>query len=106
MNTVKALRYVSIAEASSFILLLAVAMPLKYGAGTPQGVQLMGPIHGMLFLAYVALVFMVREQLRWDGRRTVQALIASVIPFAPFYVERKWLTVQQPEATPLHQPVG
>jgi integral membrane protein len=107
VNGVKALRYVSIAEAVSYILLLAVAVPLKYGAGHPQFVQVMGPIHGVLFLAYVALVYFVREPLGWDRRRTIQVLIASVIPFAPFYVERHWLQPDPREVTvPEHERVG
>lgn len=99
MDIVRILRYVSIAEATSFLLLLLVAMPLKYGADTPQGVQVMGPIHGVLFLAYVGLVLMVRGQLVWDLKRTVLALIAAVLPVAPYFVERFWLKQEpQPEA--------
>ncbi|MBO2448120.1 DUF3817 domain-containing protein [Actinomadura barringtoniae] len=99
MDIVRILRYVSIAEATSFLLLLLVAMPLKYGADTPQAVQVMGPIHGVLFLAYVGLVLMVRGQLGWDIKRTVLALIAAVLPVAPYFVERFWLKqAPQPEA--------
>jgi integral membrane protein len=95
VDTVRILRYVSIAEATSFLLLLLVAMPLKYGADTPQGVQVMGPIHGVLFLAYVGLVLIVRGQLGWDAMRTVLALIAAVLPVAPYFVERYWLKPQR-----------
>jgi integral membrane protein len=90
VDTVKALRFVSIAEAISFILLL-VATAVKYGAGHKQGVQVLGPIHGVLFIAYVALVFAARSETGWDNRRLVLGLVASVIPFAPLYVERNWL---------------
>jgi integral membrane protein len=91
VDTVRALRYVSIGEAASFLVLLLIAMPLKYGADTPQGVSLMGPIHGVLFLAYVALVVIAREAMGWDLKRTVLALIAAVLPVAPFLVERYWV---------------
>jgi integral membrane protein len=89
---IRVFRLVSIAEAASFLLLLLVAMPLKYGADAPAGVQLMGPVHGVLFMAYVGLVFLVREQLRWDLKRTILALGAAVLPVAPFFVERHWTT--------------
>lgn len=98
VDMVKALRYVSVGEALSFVLLL-VATAVKYGAGHQQGVQVLGPIHGVLFLAYVALVFVVRSEVGWDTRRTILGLVASVVPLAPIYVERNWL----PRSTALAQ---
>lgn len=89
---IRVFRFASIGEAISFLLLLLVAMPLKYGADTPAGVQLLGPVHGVLFMAYVGLVFIVRDQLGWDLKRTVLALGAAVLPVAPFLVERYWTT--------------
>ncbi|MFD0688397.1 DUF3817 domain-containing protein [Actinomadura fibrosa] len=90
MDIVRAFRIVSIAEAVSFLVLLLIAMPFKYMADAPAGVQIMGPIHGILFLAYVGLVFVVRQPLRWDLKRTALALVASVLPVAPFLVEHYW----------------
>jgi integral membrane protein len=101
---IRVFRFVSVAEAISFLLLLLVAMPLKYGADAPVGVQLMGPLHGVLFMAYVGMVFLVREQLRWDLKRTVLALGAAVLPVAPFLVERYWTRTPAPAAEP--QPAG
>jgi len=91
VDTVRALRYVSIAEATSFLVLLLIAMPLKYGADIPQVVSVVGAIHGVLFMAYVGLVFAAREAMAWDLKRTVLALIASVLPVAPLFVERHWV---------------
>jgi integral membrane protein len=91
VDTVRALRYVSLAEATSFLVLLLIAMPLKYGADVPQAVSVVGAIHGVLFLGYVGLVFAAREAMAWDVRRTVSALIAGVLPVAPFLVERHWV---------------
>ncbi|MCP2334954.1 DUF3817 domain-containing protein [Actinomadura rupiterrae] len=91
MDIVKTLRIVSVAEAVSFLVLLLVAMPIKYLGDAPVAVQIMGPIHGVLFLAYVALVLAGRQATGWDTKRTLLALIASVLPVAPFFVERNWL---------------
>ncbi|GAA3948105.1 DUF3817 domain-containing protein [Actinomadura viridis] len=95
MDIVRALRIVSIAEATSFLVLLLLAMPLKYIGGEEVGVQVVGPVHGILFMGYVAFVVLargvLRDQLGWNGRRTVLALIASVLPVAPLLVERYWL---------------
>ncbi|WP_067452988.1 DUF3817 domain-containing protein [Actinomadura macra] len=90
MDIVRAFRIVSIAEAVSFLVLLLIAMPLKYMADAPVAVQIMGPTHGVLFIAYTGMVFFVREQLRWDIKRTVLALAAGVLPVAPFFVEHHW----------------
>ncbi|RFU37072.1 DUF3817 domain-containing protein [Actinomadura logoneensis] len=91
MDIVKSLRIVSVAEAVSFLVLLLVAMPVKYAGGEPVVVQIMGPIHGVLFIAYVILVLAGRGAVGWDNKRTLLALIASVLPVAPFFVERNWL---------------
>ena len=90
MDIVRAFRVVSVAEAVSFLVLLLIAMPLKYMADVPAAVQIMGSLHGVLFIAYVGMVFLVREQLRWDVKRTVLALAAGVLPVAPFLVEHFW----------------
>ncbi|MBT2209204.1 DUF3817 domain-containing protein [Actinomadura sp. NEAU-AAG7] len=90
MDIVRAFRVVSIAEAVSFLVLLLIAMPLKYMADAPAAVQVMGPLHGVLFLAYVGMVFFVRENLHWSAGRTVLALGAGVLPVAPFLVEHFW----------------
>ncbi|WP_018655877.1 DUF3817 domain-containing protein [Actinomadura flavalba] len=91
MNIVRILRYVSIAEATSFLLLLLVAMPLKYWAEFPIAVSLTGAAHGGLFIAYVGLVVIARGELGWTWGRTLLALVAAVLPVAPYLVERRWI---------------
>jgi integral membrane protein len=83
-------RVVSVAEATSFLLLL-VATGVKYGADAPGGVRVLGPVHGALFIAYCVLVPYIAITHRWRPRRTLLALGASVLPVAPFFVERAWL---------------
>lgn len=84
-----ALRVVSVAEAVSFLLLL-VATAVKYGAEQEAGVQVLGPLHGVLFLAFVLGVLVARDPLRWDVRTTLLALVLAVVPAGGFVVER-WL---------------
>ena len=86
----RALGYVAIAEALSFVALLA-AMVVKYGFDEPAGVEALGPIHGFLFLAYVALALLVRQQRGWDLTRTAVVLAAAVLPIAGFFVGRRLL---------------
>lgn len=83
-------RYVALAEATSW-LVLVVATVWKYGADGPDLAPLLGPIHGILFLAYVYMALMLREDAGWDGRTTVGILAGAVIPGGGFVVERRLL---------------
>jgi integral membrane protein len=88
--TVRALRAVAVVEALSWLVLI-VCTVVKY-ATTPHeqlGVQIMGPIHGVLFLVYVGLTLEVRRRLDWDVRTTLIVLVDSVIPFGGFVVARR-----------------
>ena len=89
MFTIKTFRYVAIAEATSFLILL-VATVIKYSQDAPGGVQVMGPIHGVLFLAYVTIALGVRGPAGWSVQATLGVLIGAVLPFGGFVVDR-WL---------------
>ena len=71
-------------EGVSFLLLLGVAMPLKYLTGEPLMVRIVGSAHGLLFLMFVAAVFEAGFKLRWPLRLIAFALVSSVLPFGPF----------------------
>lgn len=85
-------------EGVSFLLLLGIAMPLKYLAGYPQMVRVVGMIHGVLFLLFVAAVFQVSQAMRWPARRVLAALVASVLPFGPFVFDAHLRRVSAAEA--------
>jgi integral membrane protein len=82
---------VAIAEGLSFLLLLGIAMPLKYMAGMPAAVHWVGSIHGFLFVAYVALAGGLFTVAGWPIGRLPWVMLASVLPFGTFVLERKWL---------------
>ena len=84
-------KLIAILEGVSYILLLFVAVPIKYLQGDPQYVKMLGMPHGVLFMAYLVLAFVVFKDLKWSNKTLVYVLIASVIPFATFYVERKYI---------------
>jgi integral membrane protein len=88
-NALRTLRYVAIAEATTFLALL-VATAVKYSDGGETGVQVLGPIHGALFLAYVILTLSVRGETGWSTRTTVWLLVAAVLPFGGYAADR-WL---------------
>lgn len=78
-------------EGISFLLLLLVAMPLKYIGHNPVLVHWLGPIHGGLFLLYVASALAVARVLKWGWLALMLALISSVVPCGPFLF-KAWLS--------------
>jgi len=89
--SVRQFKIVAILEGVSFLVLLGIAMPLKYVFGLPATTQIVGMAHGILFIAYVLMVVIIRKQLDWNLKTTALALTASVLPFGPFVVDRKLL---------------
>lgn len=88
---IKIFRWVSILEGISFLVLLFLAMPLKYFFDLPQMVQLVGMAHGILFIAYIFGALWMRKPLNWRPRTLLIAMVCSVVPFGPFYIENKYL---------------
>src|SRR5690554_2620573 len=74
-------------EGLSMVLLLFVAMPMKYVWDQPQMVRVVGMAHGFLFMIFVAWVLIEAFRTKWTWEKTAGALAASVIPFAPFVVD-------------------
>ena len=97
MNLVRGVRVVGWLEAMSFLLLLFVAMPLKYVALQPLGVRIVGPIHGALFVGSVALVLFAARKERWDLGRITTLVVAAFLPFGPLLVDRVLRPAESPE---------
>lgn len=92
MMTISLFRWSARLEGISYLVLLCVAMPLKYLWQMPLAVQVVGMGHGILFISYVALLPSVRRRCNWDSRTTIFAGIASLLPGATFIVEKKLLS--------------
>jgi integral membrane protein len=90
-TTVRRFRTIALAEGLSFLVLLGIAMPLKYLAGMPEAVRWAGWTHGLLFMAYVAMAAQVFSQEDWPLSRAPGVFLAAVVPFGTFVLDRKWL---------------
>jgi integral membrane protein len=97
-NTLGRLRLVGFAEGTSFLILLGIAMPLKYFAGMPNPVRVVGMSHGILWILYVAAIFQARVSLKWPTAKVFRGLAASVLPFGPFVFDA-WLRRERVEDT-------
>lgn len=90
---IKTFKLVSTLEAISFLVLLLIAMPLKYVWEMPEMVEITGMVHGILFVLYVLGAYWMYEKLGWNIKTFFITVFCSVIPLGPFYVERKFLPV-------------
>jgi integral membrane protein len=84
VTPLRQLRLVALLEGSSFVILLFVAMPLKYFAGYPLAVRVVGSIHGALFLLFLIVLYRAARARAWPGRRSFAAFVASLLPFGTF----------------------
>ena len=84
------LRTIGLAEGVSFLVLLGIAMPLKYLGDMPLAVTIVGWIHGLLFMALCAAVVRVKRALGWDIRLAGRVVLAGLLPFGPFVID-SWL---------------
>ena len=83
------LRVIGIVEGISFLLLLGVAMPLKYMADKPMAVSIVGMAHGILFIVLCVALELVRREHRWPLKRAAMVFVAALIPFGPFIIDGK-----------------
>ncbi len=87
---IKLLRFVGITEGISFLILLLIAMPLKYFFGWPFAVKVVGWAHGILFVAYIFAVLLAIRAMKWSWFSVGVALAASLIPVGTFVLDKSW----------------
>jgi len=102
-RSIKQLRVVGFAEGLSYLLLLFVAVPLKYLGGVALAVRVVGMIHGVLFLLYLVAVVRAGWGRRWPVVFWVEAIGASVVPFGPLLLDGKLRREGLATKTPLNQ---
>lgn len=84
-------RIIAFLEGVSYILLMTVGLYFKYQLGDPTYVKLLGMPHGLLFVAYLILAFLIRDNENWNKTEFFIVLVCSVLPFGTFYVDKKYL---------------
>ena len=86
---IKILRLLGNTEGISYLLLLGVAMPLKYYFEMPMAVKITGMAHGFLFVAYCLVLALSMKNFNWTLKFGVYLFIATLIPFGTFVTDRK-----------------
>lgn len=84
-------KIVSFLEGVSYILLLLIAVPIKYIGGNEFWVKILGMPHGVLFILYIIMACIIKKKQQWSSKEFLIILIASLIPFGTFYVNNKYL---------------
>ncbi len=82
-------KLIAYAEVASYLLLLLVAVPMKYIFDQPLGVKIIGPIHGALFVLYCFMVLRRSSDEAWHWKRTAWALFAGILPLGPMGVAKE-----------------
>ncbi len=90
LDSIATFKVISFLEGMSYILLLFVAVPIKHMAGDSTYVKALGMPHGVLFLMYILMALFIRSRMKWGFKSTLFVLIASLLPFGTFYVNKKY----------------
>ncbi|MGM7723965.1 DUF3817 domain-containing protein [Metabacillus sp. Hm71] len=83
------LRFVGNLEGISYLVLLIIAMPLKYFLDFPLAVTIVGGLHGFLFVLFVVMVAVVKFKKHWSVLWGIWAVFLAFIPFGTFYLDRQ-----------------
>lgn len=84
-------RIVAFLEGISYILLMTFGLYFKYQLNNESYVKILGMPHGLLFVLYIIVAFLLRENENWNTKDFRIILLASLIPFGTFYIDRKYL---------------
>jgi integral membrane protein len=84
-------RIIALLEGVSYILLMTVGLYFKYQLDDPTYVKLLGMPHGILFISYIILSFLIKEDENWDNKDFGIIMLASILPFGTFYIDWKYL---------------
>jgi len=88
MSELKKFRLINKIEGYSFLILLFVAMPLKYMAGIPIATKIAGMLHGVLFITFIYQLIVATEETPFSKKEAFLFFVASVVPFGSFYTEK------------------
>jgi integral membrane protein len=97
-NTYNWFRKIAFAEGISFLVLLLVAMPLKYMANIKQPVTIVGGLHGLLFVAFIIMAWEVKRESKKDWAWFIKSFLASLLPFGTFVMDKQWKKEQEAAA--------
>ncbi len=94
-TTLGRLRLVALCEGISYVLLLGIAMPLKYLYDRPEAVRITGILHGILFILLALALYQTHRRRQWDMKFSAIVMISSMLPLGAFWMDRKLKALPQ-----------
>jgi integral membrane protein len=91
VNQLRLFRIIGLLEGISYLLLLFVAVPLKYAADNEILVKIIGMPHGVLFIAYLVMGYLLGNERSWPLKIYLNLFLASILPFGTFIFDKKYL---------------
>lgn len=88
MSELKKFRFVNKIEGISYIILLFIAMPMKYSFGYPVATKIVGMAHGIFVFAFIYQIFEAKKEASFTWKETALYFILSFVPFGSFYTDR------------------
>lgn len=85
------LRIMGFLEGLSLLILVFIALPLKYGYNNESLTKMLGPVHGALFLLFILNTISTGIEQKWKFKTTSTIVVSCLIPFGTFYVDNKFL---------------
>jgi integral membrane protein len=89
IKALKQFKFIALSEGISYLVLLGIAMPLKYMFQIPEPVKYLGWLHGVLFVLYALLLLKVFLVAKWTFLKTLIAFLVSFVPFGTFWLDYK-----------------
>lgn len=89
-------------EAASLLILMLIAMPMKYIMGNPEMVKHVGRAHGGLFVLYCVMAMVISDEQNWPRKKLAMSWLLSCLPFGTFIFETKYMKpaiVEAPSST-------
>lgn len=88
-NALNRFRFISFIEGISYLVLVFIAMPIKYLADNPYYVKIFGMAHGVLFILFILFLFESMRKYAWKNGFSLKIFIYSLLPFGSFIIEKK-----------------
>lgn len=85
-------RVMAYAVGIGLVVLVVIGMPLQFAAGHPEVVQIVGPLHGFLYIIYLVVAADLIRRLGWPVSQLAPVILAGLVPFLAFFVERRLTT--------------
>ena len=92
LNKTILFRIIGLLEGLSYILLIFLAVPLKYWGGEEKYVKMLGMPHGLLFVLYLIMALCIKNNANWGCKDLCIIFLGSILPFGTFYVDQKYFT--------------